>query len=205
MSIHIEIQDNFLEVAEIFAKHQKHVVAAARFSINRSLLTVRNESIPMIRKHLNMKVGAVRKRAAIERTKGGGLRSLIGAVDYSVTPVGLIEFVKGNKQPIKQKGIKVAKRRKVKIEIRPGRRLTLKSAFIQKVKTTQVFRGRRGIGFHKQGVPSIGWVVFNRDGIHRKLVGIGQDRFKELFNSEIQKRIDGTVKTFNNSQAAKLR
>lgn len=203
MGIHIEIQDNFLDVAELFAKHQKHIVAAARFSINRSLLTVRQESIPMIRKNLNMGVTAVRKRAEIERTRGGGFRSLVGSVDYSVEPVRMIEFVKGSKQPIKQKGIPVRKRRKLKVEVRPGKRIKLPGAFIQRKKSIQVFR-RMGTGrFRKQSVPSIGWVVFNRDGIHKKLVKVGQDRFKELFFGEVQKRIDGTVKTFNNSKSLK--
>lgn len=203
MGLYIQIEHNFLEVASLFDKHKKEIVKAARFGINRSLLTIRQESIPMIKRNINMKTTAIRKRAKIERVRGGGLSSLQGSVDYSTIPVGLIEFIKGSKQPISQKGVPVKKRRKLRIEITPGRRLTLKSAFIQKVRSTQVFKGRRGKGFHKQGVPSIGWVVFNRDNIANKLMFIGQDRFKKLFNEDLQKRIDGTFAAFNSRTKVK--
>ncbi len=193
MSLDIEITSTLLDAAKMFdGIDPREVAKAARRSINRTLLTLRKESLKRIPEHLKVKPKTLRERY-IRLNKAQGGTNFEGSIDFSSEPIPMIEFVKGSKEPIKQKGVKVSRRRKLKVEITPGKRFILRKAFIQRVLSKQVFKRPAGKdNFKKQGVPSVGTIVVQR-GIGKELVTIGGQRFAELFAADINARLQGFV------------
>lgn len=194
MSLEINIEDNFAEVAKIFdAIAVKHAGAAARFAINRTLLTLRKESIQRIGEQLKLKPRTLREKyISLQKAKGSKLGEVFGVISFSGKPIPLIEFMKGNTQPAPQKGVPVQRRRKVRVEITPGKRFVVPHAFVQRVHSLQIFKRRTSKGFHKQGIRSVGNTVMTK-GIGKDLQGIGQLRFRELFLADLKARIDGLI------------
>lgn len=198
MGIDITIDHNFDQLEGLLDDIKaKAAIQAARHSINRTLLTVRQKSIERIRKNLNVKVGTLRKKhLVIDRAKGGNLFTLEGQIKYNTTPIPMLEFVQGSKQPRPKKGIPIAKRKPLKARIRPGKTIKLRKAFIADAKTKQVFKGGKGRGFKKQGVTSVGF-VFNKPTIRKQLIALAQKRFSELFVKDFEARVSGAVKSRN--------
>jgi hypothetical protein len=193
MSLDIEITSTLLDAAKMFdGIDPREVGKAARRSINRTLLTLRKESVQRIPEHLKIKAKTLRDRY-IRLNKAQGGNNYEGSIDFSSEPIPMIEFVKGSKEPIKQKGVKVSRRRKLKVEITPGKRFVLRKGFIQRVLSKQVFKRPAGKdNFKKQGVPSVGTIVIQR-GIGKDLVDIGAARFSELFVADLNARLKGFV------------
>lgn len=165
---------------------QKALTNSVRNAMNRTLLTLRKKSIELIRVRLKIKVGVIRKKHLnISRAKGGSVRNMEAKIMYNTQPIPLIEFIKGSKQPRNQKGIKVRKRKPLKAEITPGKRIRLKTAFIADIKTKQVFKraGPDTRRVKKQGVVSVGFIFQNR-GMRKELQSLGGKRFSELFEKE---------------------
>jgi hypothetical protein len=202
--IEIRIDDNFMALAEAFTDQlgPNELVNAGRSAFNKTLLTIRNEAIKELRKRVRIKPGVLRNKYTwLEKARGGTLGGLTAAVAFSTRPIPMIEFVRGNKAPIVQKGVPVKRRRKLKVEIVPGKRHTLDKAFIQKVHTTQVFkRDPKADGFHKQGTRSIGFLIAAR-GIGAMLADIGQARVRNLLLHEFDVRAKKIVITMSNAKA----
>lgn len=193
MSLDIEITSTLLDAAKMFdGIDPREVGKAARRAINRTLLTLRKESVQRIPEHLKIKAKLLRDRY-ITLNKAQGGNNYEGSIDFSSESIPMIEFVKGSKEPIKQKGVKVGRRRKLKVEITPGKRFVLRKAFIQRVRSKQVFkRPGNQASFKKQGTPSVGTIVMQR-GIGKDLVDIGGARFAELFAADLNARINKFV------------
>ena len=193
MSLDIEITSTLLDAAKMFdGIDPREVGKAARRAINRTLLTLRKESVQKIPEHLKIKAKVLRDRY-IQLNKAQGGNNYEGSIDFSSEPLPLIEFVKGSKEPIKQKGVKVKRRRKLRVEITPGKRFVMRKAFIQRVRSKQVFKRPQGQdNFKKQGVPSVGTIVIQR-GIGKELVDIGGARFAELFAADLNARLNKFV------------
>lgn len=180
----------------------KDVVQAGRRAINRTVVGVRQKSLNEIRKGFNIKERDLRKRMDMQKAQGNSLGKMEGSVGYSEKPIDMMSFVKGSKDPIKQKGIPVKKRRKLKVEIRKGQPKTLKKAFIQKSKTggSQVFKSKRAQGkgnptrFKKQGTRSVASMV-NELGYGNKFTKYAGRRFEREFLRELQTRAKGIVKS----------
>ena len=185
MSLDLSIEHNFndLEIWLDDAK-QKEAFQSARAAINRSLIATRKLSGKLIRRQYKVKKSGlsatdIKKAHRIVKAKGGTLATLRGEVRFLGKPIPLLSFVSGSKSIIEQKGIKVAKRKKLKVEIRPGKKIVLKAAFIGKVHTKQVFK-RGGKGLKRQAGPSIPEIVFRPrmlKALQTKLVRTFNQRF----------------------------
>ena len=77
MSIEISIEDNFDALEGYLDDMQANAaIQAARFSINRTLLTLRERSVQRVRERLNVKVGVLKKKhMVIDKAKGGSLHT----------------------------------------------------------------------------------------------------------------------------------
>lgn len=199
MSLYIDISIDLAEALEGLKQlDSKEVYRAARRAANRTLLTLRKESINLLRQEINLKPGKLRdKYIWLEKAKGAS--AVEAAICFSSQPVPLLDFVRGsqNKSTDDQKGVPVKRRKKLRVEIVPGKRFTMKRAFIQRVKSKQVFNrtGPKG-PFKAQSTPSIGAIVMSRKrGVGDALVDIGQRRFAELFTADLEARLNKRFKT----------
>lgn len=191
----INITSNFLDVADAFKEVKtKLLYASTRHAINRTLITMRFQAIQQLRKQIDIKSSTLRNRhIRIHKAAGTSFDRLQGVISFNTTPVPLIEFVKGSKEPANQKGMAVKDRPRLKVQIRPGKKFTLKKAFIQKVKTKQVFSRASGQReFKKQAITSVGYIVMER-GIGRNLADLGAQRFRVVFLADLRARINGHV------------
>ncbi len=192
----LKIEFDYLETFLALDKLQnKDLVQGTRKAMNRTLLTLRQESINKITDKIKIKPKTLReKHIALSKAQGGSIEALEASIDFSSDPVPLIEFVKGSKDVIQQKGIPVKRRRKLRVEITPGKKFVMKGAFIQRKSSKQVFKGRRTQGFKKQGIRSIGFLILHR-GIGERLVELGGQRFQELLMNELTTRMNGIIKS----------
>jgi len=195
MGFRVDIRTNFFQIEKGLEDLKRiHIIQSARRAINRALITTRKESVSLYREHLKLKRGDIVKRTTMNKARGGSLSSMEGSLVFSGIPISLLTFVKGNKDTIKLKGVPIKKRRKLKVEIQPGKKLLVKGGFIQRARTKQVFKGKKGLGFKKQGTPSLG-EVFRKNKFERKLLPIARQAFTSVFEREIKKRLEGIVKT----------
>jgi hypothetical protein len=195
MSLEIDIRSNFTAIGAAFEELKTvHIVQAARRAINRSLISTRKESIAEIKKKLKMKTGEIKERTKMLKARGSKLHSLEGKLIFSGIPVPLLTFVRGNKDVIQLKGKKIKNRRKLRAEVTPGKRFIVKGAFIQRARTKQVFKGKKKRGFKKQGAPSIGHIVREKE-VGNVLARFGAKRFRDIFLDEVDKRIRGVFKS----------
>ena len=81
----------------------------------------------------------------VRKAKGGGIGSVEAAVHFLTRPLPILLFVKGSK-PVAAKGIRVKARRRLTVEIQPGKKLKIQSGFIQRVKSLQVFKRKSSGG-----------------------------------------------------------
>ena len=187
MSFDVKLTDNFFEVLDAFKELDTNaILSAARRALNRTIVTVRKESFVEIKRHVKVKSGELRKDYTwLEKAKGGGVDSVEAAVHFSRAPLPLLLFVKGSKTPIQQKGIRVKARRRLTVEIQPGKKLKIQSGFIQRVKSLQVFKRKSSGGLAKQGTPSVAHIVLTK-GIGPRLAQLAQERL----NVNVLKELD---------------
>jgi len=202
MSIDISIEDNF-DNLEGYLDDLKAdaAVKAVHFSINRTLLTLRERSVQRIKERLSVKTGVLKsKHLVINKAKLGGLgfHTMKGEILYNTTPIPMIEFISGAQQKRSQKGVAVSKRKPLKARIRPGKTVTLKHAFIATVHSKQVFKRRDTSSrrVKKQGIVSVGF-IFKKPLIRNELQLLGGKRFTELFVREYRRRIVQSAKRRN--------
>lgn len=163
MSLDISITSNIADVVSSFKDLPDNIIyQGTRVAINRALTTGRKEAGKTMRERLNVKARDMKSKIKKTNAKGGQLRSLVGVLSFDDTPQPLLNFVKGNKNLIKQKGVKIRKRRKLKVEITRGKKFVLKSGFIQKVRSKQVFKRGDSGKLYKQSAPSVGEFIMRR-------------------------------------------
>lgn len=189
MSINIDISSNIAEVMAAIPDLSKKVFyEATRYSIGKALIAGRAQAAKGLRERLNIRSGDVKKKIGITRPRASSLASLEGVLSFDDTPQPLIDFVKGSKDIIKQKGLKIKKRRVLKIEITKGKTFKMMGGFIQKAKSKQVFRrGKKG-GFKKQSAPSIAHFIKEH-----KLKDPVIKRMKEVFFNNIKNQYEFRV------------
>ncbi len=187
--ITIDISSNIESIEEYLDDAKKSaVVSAARGAINKTLRTARTKSADLIGQRYNLKKKDIRGPMKIKRARGSTLSKLEGILFYGDKKHGIIKFVKGSKSVIKQKGIKIRRRRKLKAEIIKGKKITLKKAFIQRADTKQVFKGRRGDGFKTQAIASNA-VIMLRSKNEIKLMKVVKQRFETVLAQELNFRL----------------
>lgn len=190
IQIYVDLDDIMMTLGTM---DRKAVNRAAKRAINRALSSVRQTAFDSIRARLNIKEKSLRDRYVRMRKASVDMFGAVsGELEFSAESIPMIEFVKGSKEPIEQKGIKVKKRRKLKVEIAKGKRFVLKKAFIQRVHSKQVFK-RPTKGFKKQGISSVGWIVENR-GIIERLKTLANDRMQIELNRELKAELSKLTK-----------
>lgn len=195
----IEITTDILNAVELFRDKlsQAKLKLAVQRAMNKTVVSIRGHALVEIRKRLNLKESTLRKQyVSIERAVGKGqtLGSLSAAVVFSGRPIPLLLFVKGNKNVIEQKGIPVKRRRKLKVQVVPGKTVTLNGAFIQKgPKSIQVFRRNKRGGFVAQSVPGVAHTV-SRKGILYNIRRRANTRFRTALDQEISAILRGYTK-----------
>lgn len=206
VGLELKIDVDFLAVVEAFDKIKANdIIQATRRAINRTLAGVRQDSLDQLRKKLALKESVLRKRfIKLTKASGNSISSLAGFLDFSNEPIPLLEFVRGSKENIQQKGIPVKKRRKLKAEITPGKRFVVRKAFIQRKFSKQVFKRDSSGGFKKQGTRSVGFMLQHR-GIGERIVAKGNVRFQKELLRELKVRIEGTVKSADAQAAGRMR
>ena len=200
MTIEINIMHNFDAIEGFFTNIMQDVATpAVKTAINRSLVTGRKETLKEIHKriYLNTRIKTKtdfgKNNVKIFKASGTNPFNMEGTLAFSSNSLPMLYFARGNVNNIKQKGIKVSKRKKVKIEIFKGKKFTLKKAFIQTHNSKQVFKRDGNKAMVKQGIPSLSHMVENsrlKDNI-RKLM---QKRFANELKSQFKWRLDKEVK-----------
>lgn len=200
MSLKINIDHNFHDLKEMMNDlGNKDIAASARGAINRAMVRGRKVVIKQLRQDIRLKSGAIKKRITINKAKSSSMHNMVGEMVFSGIPISMMEFVVGKKSTISQKGIKVRKRRKLKVRIAPGKSFTVKSGFIQKMKSTQVFR-RKGKGrrVRKLATTSIAVIAF-RNPRKTRLESVLLKRFDREFSKQIQWRHAKTTARYSKS------
>lgn len=172
---------------------------AAVQSMNRTAITVRKESAKIVGTRLKLPKGG-------RASKGGGgntppglkslfeiskarfsrsvpLNQIYASVNTSSKPISLIHFVRGQKVPSQQKGIPIARRKKVVVEITPGRKIKLNKAFIAKSSrggAIHVFRRDNADKLIKQSVPSP-YIVMGKPEVQRAISKVAFERYQTEF------------------------
>jgi hypothetical protein len=202
MSINIDISSNIAVVMASMDDLNKTVFyQSIRYSIGKALIAGRAQAAKGLRERLNIKSSAVKEKIGMTKPKAGSLASLEGVLSFEDVPLPILDFVKGSKDVIKQKGISIKKRRVLRVEITKGKTWKMKGAFIQKVKSQQVFRRGKSGKFYKQSAPSIAHFVEQQRlkvPIIRKMKDVFRNNLKNQYEYRIQREIAKTGRNYNN-------
>ncbi len=164
----------------------KALTNATRSAMNRSANVLRTRTNLEIRKHLKLKAGVINKKhLLVKKARGSRLESMESSLSISGKRLSLIDFVVGNKSPRPQKGIAVKRRKLLRVEVKPGRRSTLKKAFIAKGRggKNQVFRRRtsKNNPIVKQSITAISTIIERRN-LRTQLEVFGRKTFEKEFD-----------------------
>lgn len=195
----IEISNDIDDVVEFLDELKlRALVNAARKSMNRSVMALRTQANRVVREERKLKMGEINKDYfKVTKAKGSDLGSMSASLSVSGKSVSLIRFLVGNKSVQSTKGIPVKQRTPVRVEVRPGRKVTLKGAFLAAGKSgnVHIFR-RRTAARHpivKQSTPALS-VLLARDQHRLKLESFAKEHFskefKTTFSYEVQRLID---------------
>lgn len=176
-----------LDQVKVFLNEVKTraLVRATRKSMNRSLSALQTRANKKAREHRKLKAREIKKDFFnLKKAKGNHLHRIEAELGVSGRPMSLLRFVVGQKEPRRQKGIPMRSRRKVQVEVRPGRKVKLDSAFIAKGKggKNQVFRRRTKsrAPIVKQSVPALS-TLFARKKIETPLRLFARRHFLKEF------------------------
>ncbi len=181
---------------------QKVIKRATARSVNETARNLTKNVSMEIRKRYKLPAGGtseggggrrppgVKSMISVTKARNPGrstpLASIFATIGTSKKPISLIHFVKGAKVAPRQAGIPVNKRKPVKVQINPGRTVTLPRAFIQEARgSVQVFRRGKGGKLIKQSIPAINMVLRKeavRDRIYKEAREIYQRRLMHNIN-----------------------
>lgn len=170
---------------------QRALINAARMSMNRAIVGVAGRANTMIREQRKLKASVVRQNFKVSRAKGNNLATMQASLSISGKPMSMIHFVLGKQAPRNQKGIKVAKRKRLQFEVRPGKVFTIKSAFIARGKNSNyhVFQKHKGI-WYKEARGGLS-AIASREEFKNALQAYGKERlgveFKQALDFEMAK------------------
>lgn len=190
MGLNIDISSNLAaHIAAVKDLNKEVFYKSIQYSINKSLVAGRAEAAQGLRERLNIKSGEVKSKIGIGKARSGSLAQLEGYLSFDDNPQPLLNFVKGNKEVIKQAGVKIKRRRVLRVEITKGKTFKMAGGFIQQVRSKQVFRRGKSGGFKKQSAPSIAHFVDDR-AIRIRVVG----RLHEVFKNNVYNQYNFRMK-----------
>lgn len=134
MAVEIDVFDN-LDNLDVWLKElgQKGLVSATKSSFIRTRPTMKRESMLMVKRFRKAKSKAITDRFKfINKLGGTRIDDLSVELDVKRKPIRALEFIKGKKEAQKRAGISPRKRRRLKIEVVPGRVRKLPRAFIDR-------------------------------------------------------------------------
>jgi hypothetical protein len=205
MSFKIELKNNIQEAFNTFDQLKRGEVAkAARRAINRTLVTLRKDSVQIIKKDLRIQSSLLKsKYIFIDKARGKGLSDLSGSVVYQSRGLQLIDFIRGTKAPTPMKGIPVKRRKKVRAEVTPGKRFVVTGGFVSMTasKGLQIMKRDKKTKGHllMQTAPSLGSLLLNeKKKIGATLQGRGAEVFQKNFISELNYRLESMLSKVNN-------
>ena len=211
MTIEINLESNFDAIENFYTDEIWSITGAAvKASINRALTTGRKESLKEIHKKINLnsriktRTDFKKDNVKIFKATGSDAFTINGAIAFSASPMPMLYFARGNIDNIRQKGIKVAKRKSPKIEIFKGKKFKLKKAFIQTHKSKQIFKRKGNKAMVKQGIPSISHAI-EKANIKDKIAKIMQNRFRDELEKQIKWRLDKKAKKATRAIMKKIR
>lgn len=200
----IRIKTNLREV-DVFLDNLKLKIMgqATRASINKSIRATRTHASKEVRSYLNLKAREFKEdHTKSIMARGSKLESIYGEISFSGHEIPLLKFVTGDKSTIQQKGIPVKKRRTLKVKIRRGKSIKATGAFIQKVRTKQVFRRGRSGKLYKQSVPSVAHYIRTKMALRQSLERKAKDVYWKNFENQWSWRLE---KERNKLKNARLR
>lgn len=202
MSINIDISSNIAAIAQRFPELNMDVFyPAVRGAIGKALIAGRTQAAKGLRERLNIKSGDVKRKIGMTKPRPSDFASLEGILSFDNTPQPLIDFVKGSKDIIKQKGIKIKKRRVLRVEISKGKVWKMRGGFIQKARSKQVFRRGRSGKFKKQSAPSIAHFI-EEQNLKVPIIRAMKDSFRVNVKSQYEFRLARFIaksgKNYNN-------
>lgn len=200
MSLKINIEHNFHDLTKMMNEiSHDNIVGGTKRAMNDALRRSRVVVGKEIMKEIALSSSKVKARINIYKARGSSLDAIEGALGFSDMPISMLNFVVGNKSNIKQKGLKVKQRRKLKVRLKPGKTIKLKGAFIQKVKSQQVFR-RKGQGprVRKLGIKSIATIAFQRK-IRPRIEEVFLKRFDREWRRQMSFRFQKTANKYSGS------
>ena len=136
MTIKINVLSS-LDELDIWLKDigRNAVLQATKSSMLRTRPTMKKESVSMIKNFKKAKTRAITDRLSFERKLSGkNVNNFEVNMVIARKPIRLINFIKGNKNIQKRKGIPFPfrRRRKLKVEVQPGRVRKLPTSFIDR-------------------------------------------------------------------------
>lgn len=144
-TLEISFEDNLKGLERLYGDLAKRAYpTATRRALNKGMGVEFTSLDKKVRALRRIKKKELKKFLRKQPTREKRMENMVTEVRMSGRKIPLVFFVVGKKEPRKQSGIGVRKRRKIKIEVRKGKRITLKRAFIAKGRRgkNQVFRRR---------------------------------------------------------------
>ena len=145
--------------------NRKATPKAHRLALNKMIVSVRLESIRRTKIHFKLKTKPIKDRMRITRARGGNIKTLVATLSIQDRPLNLLLFKTGNKEPKSQKGLRIKNRPRVKVQVRPGKKVLLKKAFVQTGRGNKNFifrrRSSKSRPIVKQTAPSL-HILFSR-------------------------------------------
>lgn len=181
---------NLHEISAQLSELGKQARPAMRRALKRGQIAMRTESIAQLKKSLKIKNKDLKEAFKLSAPQGDRI-AMYADIGYSSASLPLLYFVVGNRRPLEQWGIPVKKRRKLRVEIRPGKKTLMKGAFIQIVRgRLGVFRRRSGKGNKQlvsQRTHSIVYDIF-KGQVPEKIAARGLSMFEKHVIHEIEFR-----------------
>lgn len=204
MSFKVEITDNLNQGFEVFDKLKKNeVFRSARTAINRTLTTLRKDSVIEIKKEMRISSSLLKNKYIwVDKARGKGLRTLSGSVVYQSRGLQLIDFIRGARAVTPQKGIPVKKRKKIRAEVTPGKRFVVSGGFVSQTasKGLQIMkRDKKTKGYlQMQTAPSLGALLMNEQKkLGARLQSRGAEVFQKNFMHELRYRTQRLLSKVN--------
>jgi hypothetical protein len=149
IKIDIDFEEGFRKIEKHLSYAGKKAAPKAnRRALNRSLTTLRNSLLDNIRLHYRVQKKETKDGFFTSKNaSGNNPNKQMAKLTVSGRAISLIRFLsKARRKPLKQKGIKVSKRKPLRLQVKPGANTTLKKAFIAQGRNNnwQVFRRRTG-------------------------------------------------------------
>lgn len=135
---------NLIRISAQLADIGKQARPAMRRALKRGLLAMKTESIREIKSTLKIRNKDLKNAFRLSAPQGDQI-FMSADIGYSSASLPMLIFVRGTRSPILQKDIPIKRRRKLKVEIVPGRKTLIKGAFIQ------IVRGRLGVFKRRKG------------------------------------------------------